>query len=616
MEKGKTYFANSVSMQQILEFEIAFPGEERKSFEFYLKGSSREKILLAASFFLGFKSHNSKFKNNREFISMFFQKENEALANRIHKIILGFERTGTQIGIINAYSSLKLFDYFFCSQEEETPQTTAAFEVNLFKAYLALNSEFSETQAAGYASLDDCEKELYIPMMMFCMQYPLNDKVNYDLDQIWITQMIKSIYLFQFLEANSIAQTLLSAFLKDFHCQDWQEYLKRLLPLTMAVIKNEKEAHTDISVSKGPAFKENCFFIEKHMVEKIDAEDKDDFLSLRAKPFYKVESGVYRIIFPLFVVEKIFKGIYFQLRDINEKLTKSDKLKSIRGFYGYEFSEKFLAYKTIEAIYPDNCLKLPGEQLDKMGIVGAPDYYLRKGKNILVFESKDFLIAAEPKMSFDYNVYDEKFGKILDYEELADGKIKNGAVLQLINSIRMILKSEFPADKDYHYKDVFIYPILLTHDHQYNTPGFNELIDFWFQEELLTLKAEGLFIHHIKPLAVVCIDSLLYHQVSLAKNMPLHLVFDEYFKNKILDKPQKKKVRSENETAVYFDQIKDMRISKLVPFSLFIDKLFRKRGFNEKPPLLKLVAPALFKVESATGAGATIDEASPVVITE
>lgn len=594
---GKTYFANSVSMQQILEFEVVFPEEERKPFDFYLKGSSREKILLAASFFLGFKSHDSKYKDNKEFVSMFFRKENETLANRINKVILGFEQTGTSIGIINAYSSLKLFEYIFSTQIGEIPQTSAEFEVNLFKAYLALNSEFCERQAAGRASLDDCEKELYIPMMVFCMQYPLNDKVNYDLDQIWITQMIKSIYLFQFLETNSISQALLNAFLKDFNCQNWQVYLKKLLPLTMAVIKNEKEAHTDITVPNGPAFHENCHFIEKLMVEDIDVEDKDDFLSLRAKPFYKVSPGVYRIIFPLFVVEKIFKGIYFQLRDINKTLPKLERIKSIKGFYGYEFSEKFLAYKAIDAIYPDNCLKLPGEQLDNMGIIGAPDYYLRKSKNILVFESKDFLIAAEPKMSFNYNVYDEKLGRILDYEESEDGKIKNGAVLQLINSIRMILKKEFPADKNYHYKDVFIYPILLTHDHQYNTPGFNELIDFWFQEELLTLKAEGLFINHVKPLAVVCIDSLIYHQKRLLQNVALHLVLDEYFRNKILDKPQKKKIQSDQEAAMYFEKIKDMRISKLIPFSLFIDKLFKKMGLNENPPLLELVAPVLFKGE-------------------
>ena len=81
--------------------------------------------------------------------------------------------------------------------------------------------------------------------------------------------------------------------------------------------------------------------------------------------------------------------------------------------------------------------------------------------------------------------------------------------MQLISSIRRILKNEFAADTDYHYKKVFIYPVLLTHDLQYDTPGFNELIDFWFQDALLEL--EGLFMRQVKPLSIVNIDSLIYH---------------------------------------------------------------------------------------------------------
>jgi hypothetical protein len=147
-------------------------------------------------------------------------------------------------------------------------------------------------------------------------------------------------------------------------------------------------------------------------------------------------------------------------------------------------------------------------------------------------ESKDFLIAADKKMSFDFNVYEEEFGRILDFEELPDGKIKPKAIVQLINSIRRILKTEFSADTDYHYKDVFIYPVLLNHDHQYDTPGFNELIDFWFQDALLELAEEGLFIHHVEPLSVVTIDSLIYNQVGPSNGIPLHEMLNLYHENK------------------------------------------------------------------------------------
>lgn len=38
-----------------------------------------------------------------------------------------------------------------------------------------------------------------------------------------------------------------------------------------------------------------------------------------------------------------------------------------------------------------------------------------------------------------------------------------------------------------------------------------------------------------------------------------------------------------------------MRMSKLIPFSIFIDNYFRKQNLWKAPPLLDLVAPTLFK---------------------
>lgn len=311
MTTNKQNIFNSVEMGQLLEFEVAFPNEEKLSIEQYLKGSSREMILNAAAFFLGFKDHNSKFDDNKEFLGMFFQKENNKLANQIYGRIKEFENKGIKIGIINTYSSLKLFEYYFAKNEEVETQTKAELEVNLFKAYLVLNSEFTQKQSVAFPTANESDEELKIPMMLFCMQYPVSDKSNYDINQIWVTQMIKAIYLFQFLESNEKTQPLLSAFLAHFSCTTWQEYLKSLLPLTLPAIKNEREAHTDIIIEQGEHFEKGFTFIEKLIVQENDELDQNDFLSVRAKPFYKVKDGVYRIIFNLFIVEKIFKGVIF-----------------------------------------------------------------------------------------------------------------------------------------------------------------------------------------------------------------------------------------------------------------------------------------------------------------
>ncbi|HEV8081930.1 MAG TPA: hypothetical protein VGP55_01950 [Chitinophagaceae bacterium] len=527
---------------------------------------------------------------------MFFREENADFANQIYNNIKEFEDRGVHIKIINSYASLNLFECFFSQPDERETQTEAEFERNLFKAYLIFNSEFTEKQSIVFSSCELLDDKLKIPMLLFCMEYPVSDKSNYDINQIWVTQTIKAIYLFEFLEANIKTWPLLAAFLTYFNIATWQDYLKSLLPLTIPAIRNEREVHTDINITPGEKFDEGCAFIEKLMVQENDELDQNDFITIRARPFYKIDIGIYRIIFNLFVVEKIFKGAYFLLRDINKTLSDKEKIKEIRSFYGDEFSEKVLCYKVVESIYPTKCIRFSGKQLAEMKIDGAPDYYIRKGKNILLFESKDFLILADKKAAFDFNVYEQEFQRVLYYETLLDGKEKHKAVMQLINSVRKLLKKEFSADVDYHYKDVFIYPILLTHDNQYDTPGFNELIDYWFQHELLGLQEEGLFIHHVKPLSVVNIDCLIYNQIGLANDISLHEILSLYHGYKRLDQ-KKRKFKNKEEYEKYLDEYKQSIMSKLIPFSLFIERYFDKEGLWKLPPILDLVTPALFKDE-------------------
>lgn len=578
---------NSLDMELLLEFEVAFPGELPLTPEEYLKGGSRAIILKFASFLLGSKSDNSKYKDIREVLRTMFGPENNDFANEIYSRI-AFEKSGKSYTIINTYCSLKLFEYFFAKQEEAETQTHAEFERNLFKAYLILNSEFAKAQDVAISSTKELDEDIQMPMILFCGYYPISDKTNYDIYQIWVTQLLKAIYLFQYLEANPRTAILLKSFLEYFNSPTWPFYLKRLLPLTIPAIKNDLEGHIDITVTSGDSFEEKCAFIEKLIVQDKDELEENDFLTIRAKPLYKIEEGVYRIIFNLFVVEKIFKGLYFLLRDVNDRLPKGQKIPGWKGIYCYEFSEQTLVYRIMDFIYPDKCIRFSGKELADKKIDGAPDYYVRKGHNIMVFESKDFLIRADLKASFDYAIYDEEFAKTLYYEELPNGKEKAGAVMQLINSIRKLLRNEFQPDKDYYYKDVFIYPILITHDHQYDVPGLSSLINYWFQQELEVIKAEGFFIHRIKPLAVVNIDSLIYNSVGLAENSPLHEVLSAYFSSSKL-KP-----------GVKFNSVKEAyqyRMSNFTPFSIFIDKYFKKRGIRKLPPMLDIVGSALFKEE-------------------
>jgi hypothetical protein len=582
----KEAISNPTKFKLLLEFQAAFPNETPKTVEEYLLGGKREIILNVASSFLGFNSQKSKFENPKAVLEMFFREENNKIANEIYNRIKDLEKNGKEVLILNTYCNLKLFEiYFRIETDKDATQTEEEFEINLFKALLVLNSEFTRKQSIASESTKDLDRKLRFSMLLFCSSYPISDKVNYNLNEIWITQCVKSILLFQYLQSDVKTTILLSEFLDYFDCATWREYLKRILPLTTSFIKKKFEGHTDITVENNDQYENNCAFIEKLIVDEEDEFEAPDFLVLRTKPFYKVKDGVYRIIFDLFVVEKIFKGVYFLLRDINNKLPKSQKVSDLKSIIGFEFSEKVLTYSILKLIYPDNCVSFSGEALDKIGLVGAPDYYVRRGKDILLFESKDFLIPVDVKDSFDFSAYETAFEKKLYYVN-DNGIEKPKAILQLINNIRIILRNEFIADKDYHYKEVRIYPVIITHDTQYDVNGFNVLINQWFQEEIELLKEEKIFTYRIQPLVVVNIDCLIYHQMALAHKISLHELLRLYV-NHIKINPSQK---FENQ-----QEINEYLLNKTTPFCLFLNNYIMDRKWNEMPSTINELGAILFQ---------------------
>lgn len=574
----------SMKLTQLLEFHQAFPGEEMLTVDDYLKGASKDLVLKLALFFLNGQPH----KNTKEFIESYFSYDNHSTATEIYTNILEAEMEVHNISILSVYSSLRLFEHFYSKPEEGNYQTQSELEVNLFKAYLCFNSEYAKIQGHDLNFSEEVKGEDKVAYLIFEKSYPVSDKENYNINIIWISQLVKAIYFLEYFASENIHKKLYESFLEYYGCESWQEYFKRLVPLTLPAINTTLKSYTDIEVPKDEHYEDNCKFIEKFIVEPDDSS-KNDFLHLRAKPFYKLSEGVYRIIFNLFVVEKIYKGLYFQLRDINDKLEKKDRVSNLRSIYGEYFSERILLYKVMEIIYPNLSHKYSGEEiLNKHDMEAEPDYYLRNNNNILIFESKDFLIDANSKFTFDFNVYEEKFKQRHYYTTDEKGKDHPKTVLQLIENVRKILYTQLPFDKGYQYRKVKVFPILITHDHQYDVPGFNELIDSWFQIELNKLQKDGGFTLNVQQLIVVNIDCLIYYQNNFINDIPLDRMLELYIDYKKSIKIDPKMILD----GVPINQLFNIYSEKHIPFSLFIEKYFDKYKYTH-PKMLEEMLPQI-----------------------
>ncbi len=564
------------SISLLISFSSIFE-EEPKELKSYLTGISRSKLLNACAFFLGFSTTQSKFEDYVDFLNMFFCEENRDVANYIYeKLEREHASEKARLIIINPLTSLQLFEFSFDNLDDNENQTIAESEISIFKAVLLLNEKNITLGNVGVTSTENVESDIKLAAMALSQTYPYSEFVNYDKFELLTTQTIKSFFLFEFLESNRQTATLLSKFLEYFDCGEWKEFLRNVLPLTFAFIESKKEAHIDIVIGKGEKYESGCNFLEKIIILDTEVLIDYDFKKVRSKPFYKVEEGIYRIIFGAFVLELIHKGVYFKLSEINKTLTGDGKIKDFRSFYCDEFSEKHLLYKLLNSIYQNRYIEYSGQEIRDLGIEAEPDYYIRNGSSLFLFESKDILINAEVKASYDFSKYEQEFKKKLYYDE---EKGKNKAILQLICNIERALTLEFKFDKNYKPKSLYIYPILVLHDHQFNIAGLNVIINKWFRTELAKLAEKGLTIQRVQPITIINIDTIIFHQdLFRDKIIRLDFIIDQYIKFVTFDKKRK-----------YFNEEHRNKYAKrtVMTFSLFLSNFVVEKGIRRVPKIFK-----------------------------
>lgn len=204
----------------------------------------------------------------------------------------------------------------------------------------------------------------------------------------------------------------------------------------------------------------------------------------------------------LYIYILAYKGLYFRLLKINRKLKIIPDLKS---YIGAEFTENVLFYDAIKNIFKNKYFQRSGIQMEPFSKgKGNPDYYIRNGNKIYIFELKDVLLNSKVISSQDYNVIEpelrEKFYK--------NSKGHNKGVTQLAHNCDDILSGLAKWDTAYKPRRVKIWPIIVVTDNIFSIPGFNQILNNWFQDYLDT-EINGINRAQIHPLIVMSIDTLL-----------------------------------------------------------------------------------------------------------
>ncbi len=571
-------------MELILEYSKIFDDEPK--LEDLLSGIGRNTLRKIAVFFLGFDNQNSKFHDPIEFIEMLFCKENIGFVNDVCDKVKAYQNT-TQAKIIIPYTltSLTLFEYAFQHLGENETLTQVEIEVNVFKACLLINEVHTIKAHKAFDTVKSIKEDNYLSELIFTMSYADSDLINFDPYQILTAQIVKSIMLFEMLEQDGKATQLLKAFLDYFECANWKDYLKAVLPVALQCIQKRNEAHIDILIEENEHTEQSIRFFDKLIISDTEELIEHDFTSVRANPIYQVDELTYRVVFPLFAMEMLHKGLYFKLAAINNSL-EDGQISNLKGYYGENFSENYLLYETMQRMYGKSYKKYTGEEMKASGLVGEPDYYLRNGNKIFLFESKDVFIRADIKASFDYTQLEQALKEKFYFVDKGKGKIKKKAILQILFSVKNTLDRTMIVDVDYSEKRVVIYPILVTHHHQFDVSGLNNILKEWFKDELGKLGGEGYDVSRVTPLTVINIDDLLYYQdLFRNKQITLEELIDGYHEHTTFNKKKQYRNRAEIDEEVQ---------ATLIPFSTYATKYIGSKQLKIHPNILKEKGFSLF----------------------
>lgn len=389
-----------------------------------------------------------------------------------------------------------------------------------FQLYLLFNDDVLKGFETARLSVKGIQDDKSFIRLALAMSFPQQDFLNVDYAQLLMTQFYKAAKLLEFLSGDERFQPILARFLDVMRCNSKEDYLRRIGPAVIASLFNTKPGWTMLNVPPGEGFDDACLFLESLSVQSNAEQSfqENDYLILRNNPLHELKKGNYRVIFDEFMIKKVYNGFFFRLSDLarNEKMLFTGDLL---GILRDEFSEGTLLYNTLQEIYSTDrgTVTITGKRFKEEHLKVEPDFYLREGRRIVLFESKDFYIKGEYKISYDFTkiepeLYKDRLGK---------------AVKQLATNMGRIMTNSLPLDKNYDPKEVTVFPVIIVHDALYTAPGLNYHVHYWLEDELIKIRTEigveKFNAVRIYPVTIVEIDTLILYQHHL-KNKQLDLI--------------------------------------------------------------------------------------------
>ena len=485
-----------IKIVQRLEFEDVFPEEEKKEVMDYLSKVPKKILLKTIGYF-----NTRPLPNFNRFFS------NPELQDKINKRVWDYSKTNGDTGkleLISSQACLKLTELILSNKdtllEQNENSSVDDGELNIFKAFLVANGELNKNQSLD--NLSDSNHEKLVDCSII-FTFPASDLAIFEDDgreflKLIYTTLIKVELLFDFLNAKLEYIWMKDKLIDSFNTDSQDDFFREMKYLFGKLM--------ELKTNNGYIFKVNNKKSEKFLNSMIsdDIGTDEDFTYIKIHPLYKIKAQTYSIVNYFYVVDKFYRSAKFKIKEIYETDNKlKSKYGDFFGFFNKEFSENFLMKNILDDIYQKPYF-VKKTEIEKE-LDGEPDYYLRHGNNIFIFENKDVMIAKAIKSSADIKMINDA----LRQKFLKDNKHDVG-IGQLINTMEEILSKKFRFDDYVNTKNnLKIYPILLVHDRIFQSLGINYRLNTWYLKSVKERLGDKYNSSNIKGLTVIDIDTLI-----------------------------------------------------------------------------------------------------------
>ena len=428
---------------------------------------------------------------------------------------------------------LLLLKYIMSMQESDGSDHIVQLEKKLYTAFLIAN-EFTLNRNQGEApyKLED-DLELYLACLLMS-RYTYNDFINQesDINELVRNQNIRTGKFFNFVSQHPQLKDLYDEFLQVYGLISWKDYLRTywsilaLAKYKTGVINFERLRDEDELLSEQIVDKDS---IDIH--EVISLEDNVDYQAFREKPFIKIAPHEYAVIDVSFMIYRMFDGLYFIFNDLWQ-CKHPDNTQGFNTIFTTEFSEGTVLVNCLkEVANTHGWLSLTDNEcksiVPERKLSSPPDFYIRDGKDVILFECKDVKIPKEVKAEGTIQqLLDEVDKDFVGYHDTKKNKWRCKGVGQLVRNAKRILEGEFIWDKNVD-KNSRIFLVLVLADGRQVDAGWKNYLQRKMREECIRQETD---YKKICPLILTDLGTITFYKGNFKKSGFLQYFISYYEK--------------------------------------------------------------------------------------